>query len=303
MKKLRILVTGAEGFIGRNLVAALDNIKQKKDKMHGDIEIEEIYCYDIHDTREKLEEYCKKADFVYNLAGASRPVDKQDFMKSNAEFANDLLSLLEKNKNKCPVMLSSSVWATLAGRYADSDYGKTKLLGESIFFEYGDRNGADVLVYRFPNVFGKWARPNYCSVIATFCYNVANDMPITVDDPNITLELLYIDDLVYEMLQALRGKEQRCDYKEGNIVRNEYGKYCFCPVTHIVSLGEIVEYLKTYKKQPSTGIVPEMAEGSFCKKLYSTYLSYLPPHKIFKTEKRDQLSVNISEPGITKGQH
>lgn len=306
---MKILITGAKGFVGKNLSAALQNIKDNKDRTRPDIKIDELYLYDIDSSKELLETACEKADFVFNLAGANRPKDPADFKNVNFGFASELLETLIKYNNKCPVMLSSSVQATLEGRY-DNDYGRSKKAGEELFFNYGKETGAKVLVYRFPNIFGKWCRPNYNSAVATFCHNTANDLPITVNDRATLLELVYIDDLVCEMLDALEGKEHI----------SEDGKYCVVPTTHKVTLGEIVDLLEAFKAQPATLVMPEIPYDSFAKKLYSTYLSYLPKDKaafplkmniddrgsfteLLKTSKCGQFSVNISKPGITKGQH
>ena len=309
----------SNGFVGKNLVAALKNIREKKDRTRQAV-IDEIYEYDIHTEPALLDEYCEKADFVFNLAGVNRPKNNEEFMKGNFGFATTLLETLKKYQNSCPVMLSSSIQATLLGRYAGSDYGKSKLAGEELFFRYGEETGARVLVYRFPNLFGKWCRPNYNSAVATFCHNLANDLPIQVNDPSVELELLYIDDLVAEMLDALGGKEHHCEFEGVEAIEREGGRYCFAPVTHKADLGEIVELLKAFKAQPQTLLMPEIPENSFAKKLYSTYLSYLPAEKaafplkmnvdargsfteFLKTEKCGQFSVNISRPGVTKGQH
>ena len=317
---MNILITGAAGFVGKNLTAALQSLKDGMDRTHPALEIGELYLYDIDSAPEQLEQACEKADFVFNLAGVNRPQNQEEFMRGNFGFASTLLNTLKKYKNTCPVMLSSSIQATLVGRYADGEYGKSKKAGEELFFGYAEETGAKVLVYRFPNLFGKWCRPNYNSAVATFCNNMANDLPITVNDPKVQLELLYIDDLVDEMLAALEGKEHHCEFDGINTVLCERGKYCAAPVTHKVTLGEIVELLETFKAQPQTLIMPEIAEGSFAKKLYSTYLSYLPAEKtsfplkmnvddrgsfteLIKSAKCGQVSVNISKPGITKGQH
>ncbi|MBO5439484.1 MAG: NAD-dependent epimerase/dehydratase family protein [Clostridia bacterium] len=316
---MNILVTGAYGFVGKNLCESLKNIRDNKDKTRS-IRIDEIYEYDINTPEEYLDLYASKADFVFNLAGVNRPKDESEFMKGNFGFIDTLLASLKKHNNKCPVMISSSVQATLLGRYAGSDYGKSKLAGEELVFEYSKETGARALVYRFPNLFGKWCRPNYNSAVATFCNNIANGLPIQVNDPSVQLELLYIDDLVDEMLDALECKEHHCDYDGVNAVINENGRYCVAPVTHKVTLGEIVELLNEFKNQPSTLVVPEIPNGSFAKKLYSTYLSYLPKEKVsfplkmnvdargsftelIKTKNCGQVSVNISKPGITRGQH
>ena len=316
---MNILITGAKGFVGRNLTEALKNIRDGKDRTRPDLKIEEIYEYDIDSTESELDVYCQNADFVFNLAGVNRPKTQEEFMQGNFGFASKLLDTLKKYKNTCPVMLSSSIQATLIGRY-DGEYGRSKKAGEDLFFEYGKETGAKVLVYRFPNLFGKWCRPNYNSAVATFCNNIANDLPITVNDRNTELELLYIDDLVAEMLNALENKEHHAEFDGINTVITENGKFCAVPITHKVSLGEIVDLLYTLRDQPKTLVIPEMPKGSFAKKLYSTYLSYLPKEKVafplkmniddrgsftelIKTENCGQVSVNISKAGITKGQH
>ena len=316
---MNILVTGAKGFVGRNLVENLKNIRDGKDKTKNFI-VNEIYEYDIDSTIEELDIFCSKADFVFNLAGVNRPKDNSEFMAGNFGFASTLLETLKKHNNKAPVMISSSIQATLIGRYGESDYGKSKLAGEKLFFEYGNENNVKVLVYRFPNLFGKWCRPNYNSAIATFCNNIANDLPIQVNDPSTELELLYIDDLVDEMMLALDNKEHHCEYDGLLPVEKQEGKYCFCPITHKETLGNIVDLLNSFKNQTITLLMPEIPRNSFAKKLYSTYLSYLPKEKVIfplkmncddrgsftellKTEKCGQFSVNISKPGITKGQH
>lgn len=316
---MKILITGAAGFVGKNLTEALKNIRDGKDRTHPSIKVDELYLYDIDTAPELLDDYCEKADFVFNLAGVNRPQDPEEFMQGNFGFASTLLNTLKKYNNKCPVMISSSIQATCIGRY-DSDYGRSKKAGEELVFSYGEETGAKVLVYRFPNLFGKWCRPNYNSAVATFCNNIANDLPITVNDPSVQLELLYIDDLVDEMIAALEGREHRCEFEGINTVLCDNGKYCAAPVTHKVTLGEIVELLSSFKDQTSTLVMPEIPYNSFAKKLYSTYLSYLPKEKVsfplkmnedargsftelLKTEKCGQFSVNISKPGITKGQH
>ncbi len=317
---MNILVTGAGGFVGKNLCAALMNIKENKDRTRPNITIDEIFEYDLDTPPALLDEYCARADFVFNLAGVNRPKEQSEFMAGNFGFASTLLDTLKKHGNTCPVMLASSIQATRIGRYKDSDYGKSKLAGEQLFFDYAAEMGAEVLVYRFPNLFGKWCRPNYNSAVATFCHNMANDLPITVSDPAIELELLYIDDLVFEMLDALEGGEHRCEFDGLIAVPCDTGRFCAVPVTYRVTLGEIVTLLESFKAQPQTLVMPEIPAGSFAKKLYSTYLSYLPPQKIafplkmnvdargsftelMKTTSCGQFSVNISKPGITKGQH
>lgn len=317
---MKILVTGAKGFVGQNLVANLKNIQQGKNRTRPALQIDEIYEYDITSTQQELDTYCAQADFVFNLAGVNRPKDQSEFMQGNFGFASTLLDTLKKHCNTCPVMLASSIQATLIGRYGESDYGKSKLAGEELFFAYAGETGAQVLVYRFPNLFGKWCRPNYNSVIATFCNNIANDLPIQVNDPNVELELLYIDDLVEEMLDALEGKAHRCNYDGLAAQAAADGRYCYAPTTHKVTLGEIVELLDLFKAQPQSLVMPEIPYNSFAKKLYSTYLSYLPAEKtifdlkmnqdergsfteLLKTLSCGQFSVNISKPGITKGEH
>ena len=316
---MNILVTGAKGFVGKNLVATLKSIQSGKDRTRPDIVIGDIYEYDVDTDPALLDGYCENADFVFNLAGVNRPEDPDDFMRGNHGFAGTLLDSLKRHGNTCPVMISSSIQATCIGRY-DSDYGRSKRAGEELIFAYGRECGVKVLVYRFPNLFGKWARPNYNSAVATFCNNIARDLPITVNDPSVSLELLYIDDLVAEMLDALEGKEHRCAFDGINTVLTDDGEYCAAPITHKVTLGEIVELLHTFKNQTSTLVVPEIPDGSFAKKLYSTYLSYLPKEKVafplkmnedargsftelLRTEKCGQFSINISKPGITKGEH
>lgn len=317
---MNILVTGAAGFVGKNLCEALKAVRDGKDRTRPELKIDEIFEYDIASAPASLDGFCEKADFVFNLAGVNRPKDQSEFMAGNFGFASALLASLEKAKNACPVMLSSSVQATLIGRYGQSDYGKSKLAGEELFFDYAKKTGAKVLVYRFPNLFGKWCRPNYNSAVATFCNNIANDLPITVNDRTTELELLYIDDLVAEMLDALENKEHRCEFDGLKTVLSENGKYCAAPVTHHVTLGEIVDLLAEFHDEPATHVMPEIPNGSFAKKLYSTYLSYLPKEKVcvplkmnidargsftelMRTEKCGQFSVNISKPGIKKGEH
>ena len=339
---LKILVTGAKGFVGKNLVAALKNIRDGKDRSplaaslleywgitlppsgaqgapgaQGAIE---IFEYDIDSSPEELDRYCKEADFVFNLAGVNRPQNQEEFMQGNFGFASTILDYLKKHGNTCPVMLSSSQQASLTGRFGNSEYGRSKLAGEELFFKYGEETGAKVLVYRFPNLFGKWCRPNYNSAVATFCNNIAKDLPIQVNDPNVELELLYIDDLVEEMILALQGKEHHCYFNGLETIFDSEGKYCAVPVVHKVTLGEIVRLLEKFKEMPKTLGVPELIHGAFEKKLYSTYLSYLPKEKmiydlkmncdnrgsfteIIRTTNAGQFSVNISKPGITKGEH
>ncbi|MDO5123258.1 MAG: NAD-dependent epimerase/dehydratase family protein [Eubacteriales bacterium] len=317
---MNILVTGARGFVGKNLCEALKNIRDGKDRTRPNLKIDNIYEFDIETPKKLLADFCKDADFVFNFAGANRPENTDEFMQVNCDFAKELLDNLKLSNNKCPVMLSSSIQATLCGRFADSEYGKSKLAGEKLFFDYSAKTGAKVLVYRFPNLFGKWCRPNYNSAVATFCNNIANDLPITVNDESVELELLYIDDLIDEMLDALEGKEHRCEFEGVNTVMCETGRFCAALTTHRVTLGRIVELLESFKIQPATLIIPEIPKDSFEKKLYSTYLSYLPKDKIafdlkmntdergsftelIKTVNCGQFSVNISKPGITKGQH
>ena len=317
---MNILITGAAGFVGKNLTAALQCIRDGKDRTHPGLTIGELYLYDIDSPASLLEEACRKADFVFNLAGVNRPQNQEEFMQGNFGFASTLLNTLKKYGNTCPVMLSSSIQATLVGRYANGEYGKSKKAGEELFFSYSRETGAKVLVYRFPNLFGKWCRPNYNSAVATFCHNYAHDLPIMVNDPAVELELLYIDDLVDEMIAALEGKEHHCEFDGVNTLLTEVGRYCAAPVSHRATLGEIVALLDAFKTQPGTLTMPEIPKGSFTKKLYSTYLSYLPKEKaafplkmnvdargsfteLLRTDKCGQFSVNISKPGITKGEH
>ena len=317
---MNILITGACGFVGKNLCASLRNIRDGKDKTHPDITIDTIYEYDIDSQAAVLEEACEKADFVFNLAGVNRPKDSAEFMQGNFGFASQLLDTLKQHGNTCPVMLSSSQQASLTGRFGNSEYGRSKKAGEELFLDYQQETGAKVLIYRFPNLFGKWCRPNYNSAVATFCNNIANDLPIQVNDPTVELELLYIDDLVSEMLGALEGKEHRCEFDGLEVTPTPSGRYCYCPVTHKATLGRIVELLNTFHDQPQTLVIPEIPNGSFEKKLYSTFLSYLPKEKVafplkmnvdqrgsftelIRTLNCGQVSINISKPGITKGQH
>ena len=317
---MKILVTGAKGFVGKNLCAQLNNIKDGKDRTRPDLKIEEVFEYDIDTAPSLLGEYCQKADFVFNLAGVNRPKETSEFMEGNFGFASTLLDTLKKWGNKCPVMLSSSQQASLTGRFGNSEYGRSKKAGEDLFLKYQEETEAKVLIYRFPNLFGKWCRPNYNSAVATFCNNIANDLPIHVNDPSVELELLYIDNLVAEMLDALEGKEHRCEFDGLDIVTKEQGRYCYCPITHKITLGEIVDLIHSFAEQPRTLMIPEIPKGSFAKKLYSTYLSYLPKKKVAFPLKMNvddrgsftelvhtlncgQVSINISKPGITKGQH
>ena len=335
---MNILVTGAKGFVGKNLCAALKNIRDGKDKTHPDLKIDEVWEYDIDSVYEQLQNWCQKTDFVFNLAGVNRPKETSEFMEGNFGFASTLLDTLKKYGNTCPVMLSSSQQASLMRRFGDSEYGRSKKKGEDLFLKYQEETGAKVLIYRFPNLYGKWCRPNYNSAVATFCNNIANDLPIQVNDPSVELELLYIDDLVEEMLDALEGKEHRCEFDgldviptnversldcardDNGIGRDDIGRYCYCPVTHKATLGEIVELLHQFAEQPKTLMIPEIPEGGFAKKLYSTYLSYLPKEKVafplkmnvdergsftelIHTHNCGQVSINISKPGMTKGQH
>ena len=352
---MKILVTGAKGFVGKNLCAELNNVKDCKARCYGDLKVDAVYEYDIDSKPEELDAYCQDCDFVFNLAGVNRPQNQEEFMQGNFGFASTLLDTLKKYNNRCPVMLSSSQQASLTGRFGNSEYGRSKKAGEELFLDYerdflkaSRHSGLDpesheiadhliprmrnrdddrddglrsrVLIYRFPNLFGKWCRPNYNSAVATFCNNIANDLPITVNDPSVELELLYIDDLVAEMMNALQGKEHRCDFDGLGVFPMEKGPYCYCPVTHHVKLGEIVDLLYRFSEQPKTLRIPEIPEGSFAKKLYSTYLSYLPKEKMAYPLKMNvdqrgsftelvhlancgQVSINISKPGITKGQH
>ena len=317
---MKILVTGAKGFVGRNLVSQLRNIAEGKARWYPLDKDITVYEYDMDSTPEELDAYCADCDFVFNLAGVNRPQDPEEFMKGNFGFASTLLDTLKKHGNKCPVMLSSSIQATLVGRYADGEYGKSKKAGEELFFDYAEKTGAKVLVYRFPNLFGKWCRPNYNSAVATFCNNIANDLPIQVNDRSTQMELVYIDDLVDELIGALDGKEHHCEFDGIETVLKADGRYCAVPVSHHTTLGEIVDLLESFASQPQTLLMPQIPEGSFAKKLYSTYLSYLPKEKVkfplkmnvdergsftelLKTASCGQFSVNISKPGITKGQH
>ena len=320
---MKILVTGAKGFVGKNLCWALKNIQAGKDKTHPGLTVDAVYEYDLDSTPEQLDEYCKNADFVFNLAGVNRPQNQEEFMQGNFGFASTLLDTLKKHHNACPVMLSSSQQASLTGRFGNNEYGRSKKAGEDLFLEYGLETGAQVHIYRFPNLFGKWCRPNYNSAVATFCNAFANDLPYTVNDPSVELELLYIDDLVDEMIAALQGKEHHCEFDGLDVIAGpdrQSGRYRYCPVTHHVTLGQIVELLKSFAAQPKTLMIPEIPANSFAKKLYSTYLSYLPYEKtafplnmkidergsfteLVHTINAGQVSINISKPGVTKGQH
>lgn len=317
---MKVLVTGAKGFVGKNLCAQLNNVKEDKARYYGDLTISEVYEYDIDSTQKELDKWCVDCDFVFNLAGVNRPQNTEDFMQGNFGFASILLETLKAHKNTCPVMLSSSIQATRDGRFGTSEYGKSKKAGEELFFDYGKVTGAKVLVYRFPNLYGKWCRPNYNSVVATFCNNIANDLPIQVNDPNIDMELLYIDDLVEEMIDALKGNEHHCEFDGVDTVMQADGRYCAVPITHHVKLGEIVDLLYKFAEMPKTLMIHEIPVDSFAKRLYSTYLSYLPKEKaifdlkmnvdargsfteLVHTPKCGQVSINISKPGITKGQH
>ena len=317
---MKVLVTGARGFVGKNLCAQLGNIKTGKAKCYGNLVIDEVYEYDIDSTFEQLDAWCKDCDFVFNLAGVNRPQDPREFMEGNFSFAIVLLNTLKKHNNNCPVMISSSIQATLAGRFGTSEYGKSKKAGEELMFQYGEETGARVLVYRFPNLYGKWCRPNYNSAIATFCYNIANDLPITVNDPTVDMELLYIDDLVEEMICDLKSEEHHCEFDGVETVFTPEGRYCAAPITHHVKLGEIVDLLHKFAEMPKTLMIPEIPADSFAKRLYSTFLSYFPKEKaifdlkmnvdnrgsfteLVHTLNCGQVSINISKPGITKGEH
>ena len=317
---MKILVTGAKGFVGKNLCAQLNNIKEGKARCYGDLTVREVYEYDIDSTAEELDAYCSDCNFVFNLAGVNRPQNTEEFMEGNFGFASKLLDTLKKHGNNCPVMLSSSAQASLTGRFGNSEYGRSKKAGEDLFLSYGEEVGARVLVYRFPNLYGKWCRPNYNSAVATFCNNIANDLPITVNDPSVELELLYIDDLVEEMIAGLQGKEHHCEFEGLEVIPTADGHYCYCPITHKVTLGEIVDLLHKFEEMPRTLMIPEIPADSFAKRLYSTFLSCLPKEKAvfdLKMNKDDrgsftelvhtlncgQVSINISKPGVTKGQH
>lgn len=317
---MKVLVTGAKGFVGKNLCAQLKNVMEGKAKCYGSLSITEVYEYDMDSTPEELDSWCRDCNFVFNLAGVNRPKEQSEFMEGNFGFASTLLDTLKKHGNTCPVMLSSSIQATLSGRFGTSEYGKSKKAGEELFFAYSQETGAKVLVYRFPNLYGKWCRPNYNSAVATFCYNIAHDLPIQVNDPNVELELLYIDDLVEEMMDALQGKEHHCEFNGVHTVMQADGRYCAAPVTHRMKLGEIVDLLYQFAELPQTLMIPEIPADSFAKRLFSTYLSYLPQEKaifdlkmnidnrgsfteLVHTLNCGQVSINISRPGITKGQH
>ena len=318
---MKILVTGAKGFVGKNLCAELKNVKDGKSKCWGpEVVVDEVFEYDLGNSQQELDDWCSKCDFVFNLAGVNRPKETTEFMEGNFGFASTLLDTLKKHKNTCPVMLSSSQQASLTGRFGNSEYGRSKKAGEELFFAYSEETGAKVMVYRFPNLFGKWCRPNYNSAVATFCNNIANDLPITVNDPSVELELLYIDDLVEEMIDCLKGEEHHCEFNGLEVVPNPSGRYCYVPITHKATLGHIVDLLHSFAEQPQSLTIPEIPAGSFAKKLYSTYLSYLPKGKVafplkMNVDQRGsftelvhtlncgQVSINISKPGITKGQH
>ena len=317
---MKILVTGAKGFVGKNLCAQLNNIKEGKARCYGDVQVEAVYEYDIDSKPEDLDAWCCDCDFVFNLAGVNRPQNQDEFMQGNFGFASTLLDTLKKHVNRCPVMLSSSQQASLTGRFGNSEYGRSKKAGEDLFLDYSKETCSKVLVYRFPNLFGKWCRPNYNSAVATFCNAFANDLPYTVNDPSVELELLYIDDLVDEMIACLKGEEHHCEFEGLGVLPKADGRYCYVPTTHKITLGEIVELLKSFAEQPQTLMIPEIPSNSFAKKLYSTYLSYLPKEKVAFPLKMNvddrgsftelvhtlncgQVSVNISKPGITKGQH
>ena len=318
---MKILVTGAKGFVGKNLCAELKNVKDGKSKCWGpEVVVDEVFEYDLGNSQQELDDWCSKCDFVFNLAGVNRPKETTEFMEGNFGFASTLLDTLKKHKNTCPVMLSSSQQASLTGRFGNSEYGRSKKAGEELFFAYSEETSAKVLVYRFPNLFGKWCRPNYNSAVATFCNNIANDLPITVNDPSVELELLYIDDLVEEMIDCLKGEEHHCEFNGLEVVPNPSGRYCYVPITHKATLGHIVDLLHSFAEQPQSLTIPEIPAGSFAKKLYSTYLSYLPKGKVafplkMNVDQRGsftelvhtlncgQVSINISKPGITKGQH
>ena len=317
---MKILVTGAKGFVGKNLCAQLNNIKDGKARCYGDVKIDAVYEYNLDSTAEELDAWCRDCDFVFNLAGVNRPQSQEEFMQGNYGFASLLLDTLKKHNNTCPVMLSSSQQASLTGRFGNSEYGRSKKAGEDLFLDYSKETGADVKIYRFPNLFGKWCRPNYNSAVATFCNNIANDLPIQVNDPSVELELLYIDDLVEEMIATLSGGEHRCEFNGLSVQAVQDGRYCYVPTTHKATLGEIVDLLHQFADQPRTLTIPEIPNNSFAKKLYSTYLSYLPKEKVAFPLKMNvdnrgsftelvhslncgQVSINISKPGITKGQH
>ena len=316
---MKILVTGAKGFVGKNLCAQLKNIKDGKARNY-DVTVEAVYEYDLDSTPDELDAWCRDADFVFNLAGVNRPQNQEEFMQGNFGFASTLLDTLKKHGNRCPVMLSSSQQASLTGRFGNSEYGRSKKAGEELFLEYEKEQRSRVLIYRFPNLFGKWCRPNYNSAVATFCNNIANDLPIQVNDPLVELELLYIDDLVDEMIACLKGQEHHCEFDGLGVLPQADGRYCYVPTTHKITLGEIVELLRQFAEQPRSLLIPEIPAGSFAKKLYSTYLSYLPKEKVAFPLKMNiddrgsftelvhtlncgQVSINISKPGITKGQH
>lgn len=317
---MKILVTGAKGFVGKSLCAQFHNIHEGKARCYGDVKIDAVYEYDVDGTPEQLDAYCRDCDMVFNLAGVNRANNRTEFMAGNSGFASELLGTLKRHGNRCPVMYASSIQATLQGRFTDSEYGRSKKAGEELFFQYATETGARVLVYRFPNLFGKWGRPDYNSVVATFCHRMARNLPIQVNDPAMELEFVYIDDLVDEMVAALKGKEHRCTFSGLQAMTDPVGRYCAVPVTHRATLGEIVKLLQQFTALPRTLFVPEMPAGSFAKKLYSTYLSYVPAEKsaypltmnvdargsfteILRSARYGQVSVNVSKPGVTKGQH
>ena len=317
---MNVLITGAKGFAGKNLVENLKCLRDGKNRTRPKIQIDEIFEYDLASTPEELENYCARADWIFHLAGVNRPKDPAEFQKGNFGFTSTLLETLKKFKNKAPVMISSSVQATLSGRFGDSEYGRSKLAGENLLFDYGNETGAPVYVYRFPNLVGKWVRPNYNSAVGTFCHNIANGLPIVINDPNVELEMLFIDDMLEELYDCMEGRPHRCGYDGVNPVPDENGRFCYSPVTHKATLGEIADLLKIFHEQPKNLVMPAIPDGSFEKKLYSMYLSYLPKEEIMhapethfdsrgsfteliKTPDHGQISINISKPGITKGQH
>lgn len=317
---MKVLVTGAKGFVGKNLCAQLNNIKEGKTPRYGKLAIDAIFEHDLDSSQEQLRAWCKECDFVFCLAGVNRPKDDDEFMKGNRGFASTLLQVLQEQGNTCPIMFASSQQASLVGRFEGSEYGRSKKACEDLLFQHGEKIGTKVLVYRFPNVYGKWCRPNYNSAVATFCHNIAHNLPITVSDPSVELELLYIDDLVDEMIRALKGEEHRCEFEGLEVIPSSEGKYCYCPITHRKTLGEIVDLLRRFAEMPKTLMIPEIASHSFAKRLFSTFLSYLPTEKaifdlkmntdyrgsfteLVRTLNHGQISVNISKPGVTKGEH